>query len=88
MNLPLMVFLMIKLICFIARGSDTRMIFGMANIAPSFHGTRHKKKINLTQMDVEDKITVTTTILNQWQHLLEDDMEVTHLDQWVGPYVD
>ena len=45
-------------------------------------------KINLTHMDVEDMITFTTTILDQWQHLLEDDLEVTHLDQWVGPHVD
>lgn len=45
-----------------------------------------QNKFNLTVTNIESWALLTSKIINQWRHLLEDDPLITHPGQWVGLY--
>ena len=45
-------------------------------------------KFNLIVLDTDDWTLLTSKIINLWKHRLEDDSFVTHLEQWVGFYIE
>lgn len=68
------------------KGYTVWMIYGTMSTALFVCGMKLKTKFSLTLADGEVWITLTTKIINQWCHLLEDDLNLMHLGQHLGLY--
>lgn len=75
-------------IIFTTKVLNAFMKYGILRASLSLHGMNTHDKVNLTLSHDKDWIMLTTKILSQLCFFLEEDLEITHLGQWLGLYSD